>query len=185
MGTAFGTTLLLCVTLLVASRSGAQESTQDTAVSRDTRIKTVSLIAGVSQFDLSGTGTAALIGARADMELNRWFLGEVGFTTMRPLEQFGQRATYALPELQLQVQLPFSVVRPYVGAGVGFATAFAQGAGAATTGTVAVAVAVAGGLRVVLPGTRTIVRTELRVRGLGTSFSGSMADWAVGLGRRF
>lgn len=167
--------------LISATSIRAQSTAPATVALDDIRTKTVSLIVGASQFDLSGTGTTALIGARADMELSRWFVGEVGLSTMRPLEQFGERATYIFPEFQFQAQLPLSVVRPYVGVGAGFATAFAQGSGSSTTGTVAAA----GGLRMLLPGTSTMLRTELRVRGIGTSFSGSMAEWTLGLGRRF
>lgn len=164
--------LVLGSALLIAASAGAQVNS---AVTAGPHNKTISLIAGVSQFDLSGTGMAPIVGARADMEINRWFVGEVGFTAMRPLEQFGQRATYILPELQLQAQLPLSVVRPYLGLGAG--ASFAQ----ETERTVAVA----GGARVLLPGTSTALRAELRVRGIRGDFSGSMAEWTLGVGRRF
>lgn len=169
--------LVLGSVLLTAVSVGAQENGTAPAESHN---KTISLIAGASQFDLSGTGTTALIGARADMDLNRWLVGEAGFSAMRPLEQSGQRTTYILPEVQIQAQLPLGAVRPYIGVGPGFAFVQRSG-GSETTGTVAAA----GGLRMLLPGISTALRAELRVRGVGSSFSGSMAEWTLGVGRRF
>ena len=78
------------------------------------------LVAGVSQFDLSGTGTTALVGARLETELQRWLVAEGALGYFRPQEQFPERSTYAIPEVQLQVQYPGRVVRPYLGVGGGY-----------------------------------------------------------------
>jgi hypothetical protein len=181
MRTALGTLLALGTLVLSPARGAAQRDGSDTAASRHAHTTTVSLIAGATQFDLSGTGTTAIVGARGDVELNRWFLGELGFSAIRPTEQFRSRSTYVFPEVQLQAQLPLTIVRPYVGGGIGFTTAFARGAGSATTRTATLA----SGLRVLLPRTRTTARAELRVRGIGDKFTGATADWTFGLGRRF
>jgi hypothetical protein len=181
MRTVLGTLLTLGTLLLSPVPGAAQGDGSDTAASRHAHTRTVSLFAGATQFDLSGTGTTAMVGARADVELNRWFLGELGFGAIRPTEQFSSRSTYVFPEVQLQAQLPLAIVRPYIGAGAGFSTAFARGAGSATTCTATLA----SGLRVLLPGTRTTARAELRVRGIADTFTGATADWTLGLGRRF
>ena len=138
----------------------------------------VGVVAGASQFDLSGTGTAGLLGARVEAELRRWLVAEGAVGFFRPGEQFGGRASYAIPEAQLQVQFPGRVVRPYLGAGGGYV--FASGGGDAE-GTASGA----GGLRVALPGAGLDARGELRVRGIGQSFAGSTAEWTLGVGYRF
>ena len=50
-------------------------------------------MAGITQFDLSGTGTAAIVSARADMRLTGWLLAEGAMAVFRPDEQFGIRRT--------------------------------------------------------------------------------------------
>ena len=137
-----------------------------------------SLLAGVSQFDLSGTGTAPLLSARFEAEMRRWLVAEAALGTFRPEEQFGGRSRYTVPEVQLQVQVPGRVFRPYLGAGGGFVF---RGDGRPRRGTASGA----GGLRVALPGGRVDGRGELRVRGIGRSFGASTADWTAGVGYRF
>lgn len=166
---------------LAASPIYGQEPVPTRTMADDGNVKTVSVVTGAAQFDLSGTGTTPTVGLRADAEFNRWFVGEVGVTAIRPEEQFIRRATYLLPEFQLQAQLPLRVVHPYFGVGAGLASAPGNPIRSGTAPTLASAA----GVRVLLPGSSTTVRAELRVRGIGENFVGAMADWTIGLGRRF
>lgn len=136
------------------------------------------LVAGASQFDLSGTGTAGIIGARLEAEAQRWLVAEAALGFFRPEEQFGDRARYTVPEAQLQVQVPLRMLRPYVGAGGGWVLA---SGGRGTRGTASGAA----GVRLGAPRTRLDARGELRVRGIGRGFSGSTAEWTLGAAYRF
>jgi hypothetical protein len=141
----------------------------------------LSLSAGVSQFDLSGTGTTSVIALRGEYPLIPALLIEGGVTIARPQQQFGDQGTLVMPELQLQLQLPRRVA-PFVGLGTGFAHdgAVARYGGDATRLTFSGAA----GLRAAL--TRQVgVRTELRVREFGTGFTGTTADWTLGVAWRF
>lgn len=170
---------LICSVLSVSTLS-AQESTPESQ-SASGKIPTVSLLVGPSQFTLSRAGTTPVVALRGDVELNRWFLGEVGVSTVRAKQQFFKGVTYIFPELQIQAQLPFGVVRPYVGAGAGFSKAFERGFNAGT----GQSVSGAAGVRALLPRSKTTLRAELRIRGLGARYTSSMADWTFGVGRRF
>ena len=79
---------------------------------------TVWLEAGSSTFDLSGTGTAGVLGARADLEFGRYLVAEAGLGYFRAEETFSD-VSYAQTDVELQVQLPLGRVRPYLGVGVG------------------------------------------------------------------
>lgn len=136
------------------------------------------LVAGVSQFDLSGTGTTGLLGARLEVEVLRWLVAEGALGVFQPREQFGGRAVYTVPEAQLQVQFPGRRARPYLGAGGGYVVA---SGGRGTRGTASGSV----GLRFALPIAPVDARAELRVRGIGKSFGGSTPEWTLGIGYRF
>ncbi|MES3034065.1 MAG: hypothetical protein V4813_08710 [Gemmatimonadota bacterium] len=127
----------------------------------------------MTQFDLSGTGNALIISARADVALQRWLLAEGAVSAFRPDEQFGQRRTYVVPEAQLQLQIPFGTLRPYLGLGAGYV--FASGRQQVTASTAA-------GLRVRVAAVD--LRGELRVRGFGSEFSGAAAEWTFGAAYR-
>jgi hypothetical protein len=134
------------------------------------------LLGGAAQYDLSGTGTTGVISLRLDHMPKRWLVTEASLGYLHPPMQFGGRETLLIPEGQLQVQLPFNYVMPYLGIGGGWV--FAHGDGRSErTGTASVAT----GLRVVLPNAPISLQAELRVRGIGKSFSGSTAEWTGGL----
>lgn len=140
--------------------------------------RTVSVVGGVSQFDLSGTGTTGVIGVRGDLAARRWLLLEGGLTVFRPNEQFDQRRTYVIPEVQVQAQVPHHRVRPYLGLGVGSLLASRDlSPQRALSGAL--------GTRVLLRDARVNLRAELRVRGIGEGFSGAVAEWTLGTGFRF
>ena len=141
----------------------------------------VSVAAGVSQFDLSGTGSARVVAVRAERPLARALLAEVGVAVARPRQQFERTTTLVIPEVALQLQLPARVA-PYVGVGVGDAMDFRP----ESVGGLRQQLTVSGaaGVRAWL-GERLGVRGELRVRGIGRNFAGSTAEWTGGAALRF
>lgn len=172
------TFVALVCTLLVAVSAHAQN--RGDLPDDGARIRTVSLVGGASQFDLGTTGTAAFGGVRGDIELNRWFLAEAAVSATR-MAASALQATYVFPEVQLQLQLPYRIVRPYLGVGTGVSSVFDSERSDRYKQTFSAAA----GMRALLPGTSTTVRAELRLRKIGPQTSASMADWSFGLGRRF
>jgi hypothetical protein len=141
----------------------------------------LTLVAGVSQYDLSGTGNAFTTAVRFDAEVTPSILWEasVGFTF--PSQQFGDTTTVVIPEAQVQLQWPARLA-PYIGLGAGISMDFREEdvGGTQTEPTFAGAL----GLRFALT-ERAGLRAELRVRGIGTGFEGSAAEWNGGLSYRF
>jgi hypothetical protein len=139
----------------------------------------VSVNAGAFQFDLSGTGTAPMIAGRAELPINRYFLAEGGLLVARPEQQFGAKSTFLAPEVQLQAQAPLADGRiaPYLGMGVGLAMDLRNSrfGGNRTDPTVSGATGVRYWLTEALG-----LRAELRVRGVGSGFAGSAAEWTLG-----
>ena len=141
----------------------------------------ISLSAGVSQFDLSGTGTMGIVAARGEFPIVPVLLLEGGVTLARPEQQFSDRSTLVMPEIQLQLQVPRRVA-PYLGIGAGFATDMAseQHGGSDSE----ITFAGSAGLRAAV--TRQVgLRMELRIREFGTGFYGTTADWTLGAAWRF
>jgi hypothetical protein len=136
----------------------------------------IALMGGAAQYDLSGTGTTGVVSIRLDDMPKRWLVTELSLAYLHPPMQSGARETLLIPEGQLQVQVPFSYVMPYLGIGGGAAFAHAGGH-SETTATASVAT----GLRVILPNAPVSLQAELRVRGIGSSFAGSTAEWTGGL----
>ena len=80
---------------------------------------TVSVHAGYADFDLSGTGSALVLDARASHPINRYLSVDGGVGFSRIGEQFGD-VTYLLPSIELHVGTTISGrVRPHVGIGLG------------------------------------------------------------------
>jgi hypothetical protein len=166
--------LLACAAVSNATQASAQQSQNGlTARSRFA----AGLSFGIVQFDLSGTGSTAIFGARLDRDLQRWLVAEAAVGFFEPYEQFGGRSRYTIPEAQLQAQLPLGSVRPYLGIGGG--AVFGSGRGSTVT------VSGATGVRVAIPATHVDGRAELRVRGIGPSFGASTAEWILGAAYRF
>ena len=136
----------------------------------------VVLAAGLSQWDLSGTGSSPYLALRGDAPLGtRWVLGEVGVGYFSTDEQFGQRRSYLVPEAQLQLQWPLRIASPYLGVGGGWI----RGSGGGQSGT-EVTTSIAAGLRVASVTSPLGMRAELRVRGIGSEYTGSAAEWTAG-----
>jgi len=139
-------------------------------------IPSVSLMGGVSQFDLSGTGTAPFGAVRLQIPLV-FVIAEGSLGVFRPKEQDGRQRTYIIPEAQLQWQiLPF-LVKPYLGLGAGVFRAVSgpEPHRSEFTGSASA------GVRVAVPVIGVGFRGELRVRGIGSGFNGSAAEWTVGV----
>ena len=160
---------------LVVANTLAAQGQQEPTPARLTH--SVSVVAGVSQWDLSGAGTSPITGLRVDTELRRWLVGEAALGLFRPDEQFSQNNTYIIPEVMVQLQIPTRVFRPYIGVGTG--TFSGGGRGNSLT------VAGATGFRISVPNTRVDVKAELRARAIEQSLSASAAEWTFGGGYRF
>ena len=155
----------LCLTL-----SAAPSFAQSTGRSRTG----IGFSAGVAQFDMAGTGTAPFGALRLERELTSWLVGDLALGLIRPDEQISSRQTYVVPEAQLQVQRTLGRVRPYLGAGMGMLKSLNGSARtyAIFSGATGARVAVTNALD---------LRGELRVTGQ----SATLAQWTLGLARRF
>jgi hypothetical protein len=165
--------LTLLLSLATAVAAHAQEPIHRTAVS---------LSYGVSQFDLSGTGDARMIALRVERMFSRRGILEGGVVVARPGQQFGDTTTLVIPEVQAQFQLAIGRVAPYLGAGMGWAFDFRDEDDGGTQNEVTMSVAA--GIRGWFT-ERFGARAELRVRGFGSRFTGSAAEWTGGLALRF
>lgn len=90
---------------------------------------TVSLLAGPSSYDLSGTGTTFAAAGEFTWHWLPALVLEPGITYFSYDTQFGGRTTILFPELSLQARVPRGPVRPYVGAGIGLSLSVAGGGG--------------------------------------------------------
>jgi hypothetical protein len=145
----------------------------------------LSAVVGAMQYSEGVSSSVPMIGLRAAVPLGTsWLLGEgnLTFASLRePNLAIGTRAGVA--EGQLQFQVPFSRVRPYVGVGGGWFHYFSSAVrGAETSPTFSVAA----GLRTRLSG-RFGASAELRVRGWNyqseepdAGFHRSAAEWTAG-----
>jgi hypothetical protein len=137
----------------------------------------VALLAGPSPYDLAGTGTGFAAALRFDFPSGRLLVFEPGIGFFRYENQSGDRITYLLPELSVQIQVPSGAVRPYVGGGIGFSE-FLSGRGSTF-----VTLHAATGLRVDL-GADWGLRGEWRLRSIDP-FTGNTSDLLLGVSRRF
>jgi hypothetical protein len=132
------------------------------------------LAAGFSQFDVDGSGTSLLIALRGEAETRSWLVIDGGVTVFRPRTEFEDGRNYFLPEIQVQAQAPSGAARPYIGLGIG--TLWARRGPDAKR-----VVSAAGGFRIAVRDSRIELRTEIRVRGIGESFSrGAITEWTIG-----
>ena len=151
------------------------------AQSRSVMSGAVSLSAGVSQFDLAGTGNAPVVALRGELPLLPALLVEGGVAVARPNQQFAGRSTLVIPEVGMQVQYPARVA-PYVGVGVGSAIDWRRSA----DGGIESGVTASGAAGVRAWATQRVgLRGELRVRGIGRGFPSSTAEWTLGAAMRF
>ncbi len=138
----------------------------------------VSVVAGPSVYDLSGTGTTYAINAGlAFRPLDRILVVEPSFGFLRYTTQGDIKATLLMPELSLQAEARLGPVRPYLGGGAGQVRASGGGFREWDTSLHGLA-----GVRAEL-GAGWGARAELRVRAIGPT-GGTTADFGVGLARR-
>jgi hypothetical protein len=140
--------------------------------------RALGIVGGAWSYDLSGTGTSAFGGLRAEFTVARPVVIEPGLTYARYSSQFGPSVNYLIPEIQGQLQIPGSTLRPFLGAGIGFAYAWAEGEHVTD-------LSLSAGL-----GTRVRLsedwsaRAELRVRSIDP-WTGNAAEWTAGIAHRF
>ena len=106
-------------------------------------------------------------------------IAEGSVAAFRPSEQNGVHRTYIIPEAQLQFQVVPIIVRPYLGVGAGWFRAVSGAEPRSNDLTLSASVGIRAGLPVLPFG----VRAELRVRGIGSGFSGSAAEWTLGISK--
>lgn len=133
----------------------------------------ISLLAGATSYDLSGTGSAFAGGVFADYPLVRFLRAEAGAGFVRYEPQGGTTTSLLFPEIGLRLIGTVGNVQPYVGGGAGLA-AVLEGTG----DTDLTLHGVAGARFIVAP--RLSLRGELRVRSVDP-FTGTTADFMGGL----
>jgi hypothetical protein len=87
----------------------------------------LSLLAGPSPYDLSGTGTGFAAGAWVDYPVRSFFLVEAGIGDFRYDPQTGTHVTYLLPEVGARRGVPVGRFFPSTGAGAGVASVLSGG----------------------------------------------------------
>jgi hypothetical protein len=144
-----------------------------------TSFRALTVVAGPANYDLAGTGWSWSAAARLDLPLAHVLMVEPGVGFFTYDAQFGDRFTYLLPEVSLQLQYPGHRIRPYVGIGGG-AAFLLQGQGDSEP-----SVHAAVGLRAAV-GSGWGIRGEGRVRNI-TVFqaNNSILEFGVGLSRHF
>lgn len=142
------------------------------------RFPSVALMAGPAQYDFgaAGTGTGFAAALRFDVPSGRIFVVEPGISLGRYRSAVGDRISYILPEISLQVEPPRGAIRPYVGVGGGFAE-YLSGRGT-TYGTLHATA----GLRINV-GAHYGARLEVRARSIDP-FSRSTTDFTFGFMKR-
>lgn len=137
----------------------------------------LSVAAGPSPYDLSGTGT----GFAAAVEFSwRPILGlvvEPGLTYFTYESQFAERIHYLMNELSVQGELPLGRVRPFLGGGAGFARVVSD----TDEDDLVATLHAVGGIRVDLSPTWG-GRAEMRVRSV-RPWTGNTVDVLFGLSR--
>jgi hypothetical protein len=141
----------------------------------------ISLSAGVSEFDLSGTGDSFTASGRVDFPLKSFLGLEAGVGALFPAQQFGDTTIVLLPEAQVQVQLDRRVA-PYLGVGLGASFDLREEVDGGTVADPTVNGAL--GIRYLLVDALGL-RAEARVRYHGTGFTGTTVDLTGGISWRF
>ena len=117
-----------------------------------------------------------MVAVRVALPFAHVFIAEGGAALARPDQQFGATTTLVIPEVGLQLQMPRRIA-PYLGVGIGEVLDFRdkQYGGTLHNLTASGALGVRAGLTA-----RAGAIAELRVRGIGSEFNGSAAEWTVG-----
>jgi hypothetical protein len=168
--------VLLAALPLAAGAQGVREDGRGHSSAAPDRA--LAVVGGAFQYDLSGTGTTGFGGVRLEWPLARYFLAEPGLTYARYTPQgVGGAVSLLFPEVQLQLVRPGGLLRPFVGVGAGPALALGGGASESE-----LALSAGAGLRMRLA-PEWSGRAELRLRAIDP-WTGSAAEWTIGLARR-
>ena len=148
---------------------------------RATRIASdgIEIVTGVMDYDLSGTGRTVPLTIRATKALTDHVSLEAGGTFASPDQQFG-RSTFTAPEVRVTYTWRLGPVQPFVSGGGGISatqTDFFKTRWRSTF-------VAGGGARIPL-NDRLYAIGEMRLRGVGRKFAGSMGEFLGGLGWRF
>jgi len=133
----------------------------------------LSVLAGPSPYDLSGTGTGFAMGAWVDYPVLSFLRVEGGVGYFQYSTQYGAGYKYLLPEVGFRLGVPIGPLFPFLGGGAGAAFMIAGGDDQAWTLHAVV------GLRAWLVG-RIGVRAEFRLRSVDP-FHGNMGDVVGGV----
>jgi hypothetical protein len=140
---------------------------------------------GRFDYDLTRVGKAFMFAARVERPISKYAIAEGGVLYTVPQNSSGNTSHLFIPELQVQVQMPFKVVAPYVGIGGGVTwdsghqannQATPQTQGHATDPTVSLSTGARLWFTPLVAG-----RAEMRRRGIGGDFRGSSTEWTIGL----
>lgn len=138
----------------------------------------VSVMAGITEFDLSGTGTTGIYAIRAAMPWYDHLLVEGSLGYARTGQQFGSSDLF-LPEVQAQLQGRWRRLSPYVGLGAGAAIDLPS-AQSGVADDVDFAPSFSAGFRLgVAPGVG--IRVDGRLHGIGADFVGTVSALTGGL----
>ena len=151
------------------------------AAAQDEMSASVALVGGAFQYDLSGTGTVPFGGVRLSLPMHAWIVIEPGLTYAAYDAQDGEGVPLLIPEAQLQGRIEMGRVDPFLGLGAGgvFDLREDRSGGELLVSTYSAAA----GARAWL-GRGWTGRAELRVRGVD-GFTGSAAEWTLGIARYF
>jgi len=136
----------------------------------------IEIVTGLMEFDLSGTGTAIPVSIRATMPMTRRLGLELGATMAAPEQQSGS-STFVAPEAHLRYSWKLGAIEPFVVGGGGLSLIRAGLGNARWQPTLSGG----GGLKVHLDD-RIYLIGEMRLRGIGTNFSASSAEYLGGIG---
>jgi hypothetical protein len=164
----------LALTLVLSSLLGAT----DLQAQEDAQPPHFAAVVGIFQYDLSGTGIAPMLALRGTAPLTTVLTLEGGLLAARPGQQFGSTTTMLVPEAQVQLTLPFDYVTPYMGLGAGAAFDFRGTEFGGIENFLSISGSI--GMRAALRD-RLGVQAEFRGRGLGFDFTGSSAEYTLGV----
>lgn len=133
----------------------------------------IGVSAGLSPYDLSGTGTGFAGGVWLGIPLRPFLLAEGGFGYFRYTAQGETVVAYLLPEIGLRVGAPLGHVFPYFGGGAGYAHVITGSVGTDRTLHVAL------GIRAWVS-SRVGLRGEGRLRSVDP-WAGNMVDLTAGV----
>lgn len=126
------------------------------------------------QYDLSGVGNTPGLALRASRDVSNHVALELRGLFAKPDQQSGP-STFVVPEVQVQYRWRVARITPYVGAGGGLALVKSP---FRTDWDSTVSVAAGTGVRLT---DRVGMLGELRLRGIERRFTGSTAEWSLGM----